>query len=207
MSEIYERSVDGQWGIRRKFLEQPLAKPNGTIDAPLDVYPADTVAALKRRAPSDLFSWSNYNLWVKEISVLMPPEFREWDPIVHGWKTDWQLSTRSTHSWNPYMMGLLWGAAACKLHNVLGCTWWWKHPLRLPAWVGVWTAIAFGTTFLQRKTEYDFRKARLHANNYYSRVRQVLTERNLNKYGQDHVFQNRPLAMSGQDQRGNIIKP
>ena len=54
---------------------------------------------------------------------------------------------------------------------------------------------------------HDCSANRTQANNYYSRVRQVLTERNLNKYGQDHVFQNRPLAMSGQDQRGNIIKP
>uniref|UniRef100_A0A7S1NLP1 Uncharacterized protein n=1 Tax=Eutreptiella gymnastica TaxID=73025 RepID=A0A7S1NLP1_9EUGL len=154
----------------------------GNSDVPTDSFPADTLKALKKKPDHDLFKWDNIHEWRSEIKLLMPAAFREWDPLVNPGNM-YQL-----HDTSPYLTGAAFGFLNFHAHNYVGCNAWWKAPWRLPAWVAVWTGISLVSMSYARKSEYDYRKTRLMANNYYSRMRQVIMEREKRKQGPDHHF-------------------
>ena len=61
---------------RREWVEDKVP----TRDIPFDILPPEGIAAVKRKVDWSIFMQRNELKFQKEMNLLLPPEYQEWDP-------------------------------------------------------------------------------------------------------------------------------
>jgi hypothetical protein len=155
----------------------------GTFDYDLatDHMPREQLDALRRRSPFSLFRYKNVDKYNKEMNILLPEEFREFDPLVTA--NAFRVSPT-----RPIIQATFMGVASSLWFSFITATPIYKAPWRMPIWIGVWFPVCSYGSWLLRRKQYQIRKSRIITNNYYKRVRQAILEREKRKFGREAAF-------------------
>eukprot|EP01001_Neometanema_parovale_P011133 NODE_7369_length_771_cov_134.231481_g7127_i0.p1 GENE.NODE_7369_length_771_cov_134.231481_g7127_i0~~NODE_7369_length_771_cov_134.231481_g7127_i0.p1 ORF type:complete len:194 (-),score=36.39 NODE_7369_length_771_cov_134.231481_g7127_i0:140-721(-) len=144
-------------------------------DLPIDHLPAEAQRLVTTRQPNSLFRSKNREEYLKEMSHLVPAEFGGFDPEHHP------LIGQIIDS--PGRHAVVWGLVAGAYHNYATMTPWYKVPWRIPLWMAAYYPIACFATYQCKLRQFEYRRNRLIANNYFKRVREAVVDREQRKRG------------------------
>eukprot|EP00906_Rhabdomonas_costata_P025961 RCo037051 len=166
----------GSWGDvhPRELRNASITAVTPTRDLPLDILPPEGIAAVKRKVDWSVFLFKNEQKYQKEMNLLLPREYQEWDPTQER---------NILIPFNPLNFAIFFGLATSYYHNVVNHSAWYRGPWRIPGFIAAFYALFYVWGIGKRQSALSSRKVQLLANNYYKRVREAVIERERRRLG------------------------